>query len=125
MRRVFMTGALGATTRRVTVAITIMILAIVGTTVFAATARAGGVDTNTASLDGAIYNLTPYTWTLVSANAPAACIAPNPGCYESPPSQTVAPGGGFVWQIGPNVDQSYLFSLKFGYDVYFTYRPRH
>jgi hypothetical protein len=120
-----MTEALGATTRRLTLAILLMILAIAGTTVFAATARAGGVDTSTGSLDGAIYNATPYTWTLVSQQAPATCIAPTAGCYESPLASTVPPGGGFVWNLAPNVDDSPVllngFSWKIGYDAYFTY----
>jgi hypothetical protein len=116
-----MTGALGATTRRLTVAIAIMILAIAGTAAFASTARAGGVNTDDGSLDGAIYNATPYTWTLVGEHAPAACASPDTDCYENPPAATVAPGGGFVWKIAPNVDQAYLFSYKLGYDAYFTY----
>jgi hypothetical protein len=117
-----MTKALGPTTRRLMVAIAMMILAIAATALLACTARAGGVDTDDGSLDGAIYNATPYTWTLVGEQAPATCVTTNNGgCFLNPPAPTVAPGGGFVWKIAPNVFTSYLFSWKIGYDAYFTY----
>ena len=120
--RLIMTGTLGATTRRLTLAILLMILAIAGPAVFTSTARAGGVDTGDGTLDGAIYNATPYTWTLVGEHAPTACVSTaNGGCFVNPPAPTVAPGGGFVWKIGANVFTSYLFSWKIGYDAYFTY----
>ncbi len=98
-----MTGVLGFTTRRLTVAIAMMILAIAATAVFASTARAGGVDTDNGTLDGAIYNATPYTWTLVAEQAPATCVSQFTSCFVNPPAATLAPGGGFVWKIAPNV----------------------
>lgn len=123
MRHLIMTGALGVANRRLTVAVLLMILALAGTAVFASTARAGGVDTGDGSLDGAIYNATPYTWTLVSQHAPATCVTTNDGsCYLNPPAATVAPGGGFLWKIAPNVYTEYFFSWKIGYDAYFTYK---
>ena len=37
---------------------------------FAAPALAGGVDENTGVYSAAVYNFTPYTWTLVASGTP-------------------------------------------------------
>ena len=40
-----------------------------GSALFASPAAAGGVDGNTGVLTAAVYNVTPYTWTLVQSGS--------------------------------------------------------
>jgi hypothetical protein len=115
-------------TRRVTLAIATLIVAIAATGVFASAARAGGVDTDNGTLDGAIYNATPYTWTLVREVAPATCVSQFNSCFVGPPAASISPGSAPVWTIAPNVADfpviGNLFSTQFGYDVYFVYKTQ-
>jgi hypothetical protein len=74
-----------------------------------------------------VYNLTPYTWTLVAANAqnPNGDVSPCFDCWITSPSATIAPGGAMGYQIKPfdNETGGICFgSYKWGYNAYFTYR---
>ena len=97
----------------------------VGSGLLTSTAAAGGVD-DQGRLAAAVYNFTPYTWTLVSAQQGAPCPYNDPTgqnrCWAQLPPQTVAPGASPIYQLDPNDSESALFGLKFGYDAYFTYR---
>jgi hypothetical protein len=96
-----------------------------GSALLASPAAAGGVD-DRGRLSAAVYNFTPYTWTLVSVQQGAPCPYNDPTgenrCWAAPPPQTVAPGASPVYQLDPNDSESAPFSTKFGYDAYFTYR---
>jgi hypothetical protein len=106
-----------------------------GSALFASPAFAGGVDTSDGYLNGALYNLTPYTWTKVAQGSPATCyvravgngFVPTSDCWapQQPPA-TIAPGGAAGYTVAPNVTAypvlGNLFSTKFGYDAWVTYR---
>ena len=51
-----------------------------GSALLASTAAAGGVDGNTGVLTAAVYNVTPYTWTLVAVagRSPRPTLTPVP-----------------------------------------------
>ncbi|MBV8956328.1 MAG: hypothetical protein JO179_19485, partial [Solirubrobacterales bacterium] len=101
-----------------------------GSALLASPAVAGGVDQNTGYLNAALYNVTPYTLTEVEEGAPAGCIVNSePGKYcWSPyhPAATIPPGGSTGYIVAPNVALypviGNLFSTKFGYDAWITYR---
>jgi hypothetical protein len=113
--------------------------ASVGSGVFAAPALAGGVDPgNSGLLSAALYNVTPYTWTLVSATSPPGGPAGNsdncarlyspqngPGCWDTLPQPTIAPGGGSLYRLRPWEDLTGGIcggDDKYGFDAYITYR---
>ena len=99
-----------------------------GSALFASSALAGGVDpNNNGLLSAAIYNLTPYTWTLVSAQAPA-----NPpgnstggGGWNTSPASTIQPGAGSLYRLNPWQALSGGFcggDNEYNFDAYITYR---
>jgi hypothetical protein len=96
-----------------------------GSALLTSPAAAGGVD-DRGRLSAAIYNYTPYTWTLVTVQAGPPCPYNDPTgqnrCWAAAPPATVAPGAAPVFQLDPNDSESALFGTKFGYDAYFTYR---
>ena len=97
-----------------------------GSALLASPAAAGGVNEDGAWLGAAIYNSTPYTWTLVTAQAPTPCnvFNDNPAgtCWNPAPAQTLAPGAASPFTLLANLLQRGLFSVKIGFDAYFTYR---
>ncbi len=108
--------------RLVTVLAAAVLWAAAGSALLTSPAFAGNVDSN-GFLNAAVYNSTPYTMTLVTAQtiatADGGCAT---GCWYTQPAQTLAPGAGSLFQLGHNTSQSYLFSNFYGYDGYFTYR---
>jgi hypothetical protein len=112
--------------------------ASVGSGVLASPAFAGGVDPgNQGLLSAAIYNVTPYPWTLVAATSPpggpsgdstncARLESPGtgPGCWDTLP-QSIAPGKASVYRLRPWEAESGGICGghdKYGYDAYITYR---
>ena len=114
----------GVARRFVTVLAAAVLWAGAGSALLTSSAFAGGVDTGNGLLSAAIYNSTPYTWTLVTAQNPTPCSGG--GCWVTVPGQTIGPGAASLFQIQPNVNQGPVlgnaFSIKIGYDGYFTYR---
>jgi hypothetical protein len=103
------------------------VLAGAGWALFASPAAAGGID-DRGRLSAAIYNSTPYTWTLVTAQSPASSPCPynvptgRNRCWATVPAQTLRPGAASLFELDPNDSESSLFGERFGYDGYFTYR---
>ena len=100
-----------------------VVLAGAGSALLASPAFAGGVEDN-GNFAAGVYNLTVYPWTLVAANTPElGRCAPN-SCWVNAPAQTIAPGGGMVWRLAPNLigGGGITFSDKYGYDGWMTYR---
>lgn len=112
--------------------VVVMAMAVVcmgaGLALSASPALAGGVDTNNNGLlSAAIYNATPYTWTLVAAYAPG-----NPpggslgnGGWNTAPGSTIQPGGSTLYRLNPW--QALSGGICGGYneyffDAYITYR---
>jgi hypothetical protein len=107
-----------------------------GSALLASPALAGGVDTNTGFLAGALYNLTPYTWTKVAEASPQTCYgryADGTGgratsdCWDAQePAATIAPGGASGYTVEPNLFNypviGNLWSTQIGYDAWVTYR---
>jgi hypothetical protein len=99
-----------------------------GSALLASPAFAGGVDpNNNGLLSAAIYNLSPYTWTLVAAQAPA-----NPpgnqvgnGGWATQPQPTIQPGGATVYRLQPWDSATGGICLGYSdydFDAYITYR---
>jgi hypothetical protein len=113
-----------------------LVCAGAGSALLASPALAGGINTNNGQLDGALYNLTPYTWTKVAQASPATCYGQyadgtggraTSNCWDvQEPAATIAPGGATGYTVLPNVIElpviGNLFSTKFGYDAWVTYR---
>jgi hypothetical protein len=99
----------------------VLLVAGAGSALFASPAFAGGVDGNTGILTAAVYNATPYTWTLVDHKS-----FDQNGNYSSDlqtvPAATISPGGGSLFGIGSNYYLVCFGTWKYGYDGYFTYR---
>ena len=108
-----------------------------GSAMLASPALAGGVDTNSGYLSGALYNLTPYTWTKVAQASPSTCYAYNPttGQYShtltdcwafGEPAGTIAPGGAAGYTLAANLLNISRFGggagLQTGYDGWVTYQ---
>jgi hypothetical protein len=91
-----------------------------GSALFASSAFAGGVDTNSGLLSAAIYNLTPYTWTLVAAETPGITG------WSTVPQATIPAGGSSLYQLRTNYNPGTGFfcaaDYLFGFDAYITYR---
>jgi hypothetical protein len=91
-------------------------------------AAAGGVnpvggDISTWNFTAAIYNATPFRWTLVKARSPRPCDGET--CWRVQPPQTIAPGGSGGYALRPWVhDEPGLVSWgwRLNYDGWFTYR---
>lgn len=95
-----------------------------GSAVFASSALAGGVDPGSGLLSAAVYNITPYAWTLVAAQAPgsAAC---SPSCWDTVPAQTIQGGDAAIYRLNSNDPEGggiCFGNYKYGFDAYFTYR---
>jgi hypothetical protein len=121
-------------------AVVVLAVAVVwagaGSALLASPALAGGVDTSDGYLNGALYNVTPYTWTKVAQASPATCYGKyadgtggraTSNCWDvQEPAATIAPGGATGYTVLPNVIElpvlGNLFSTKFGYDAWVTYR---
>jgi hypothetical protein len=98
-----------------------------GSALLASPAAAGGVDGDTGVLSAAVYNATPYTWTLVAAGAPNTGRGDCNGssCWNTYPAATIPPGGGGLYRIN-----SYDFegggicfgNFKASFDAWMTYR---
>jgi hypothetical protein len=100
-----------------------------GSAMFASSAVAdiGGDGT----FNGNFYNVTPYTWTLVRAQAPPASpfgVGNNCGpgtCWEANFPATIGPGQSFAYSLIPNTDQVgsvFAPGQRLGYDGWFTYQ---
>jgi hypothetical protein len=92
-----------------------------GSALFASPAAAGGVDGDTGILTAAVYNTTPYTWTLVDHKS----FDQNgnySGDLQTVPAATIAPGGGSLFGMPSNYYLVCFGTWKYGYDAYFTYR---
>ncbi len=101
-----------------------LVSAAAGSALVAGPALAGGVDTGNGTLSAAVYNLTPYTWTLVAAGA-GAPPGNTGGGWNTYPASTVAPGGGTLYRVTPwqNLSPGICFGYDlYGYDAYMTYR---
>lgn len=103
-----------------------LLLVAVGLQVAAQPAMAGGVDTDDGRFAAGVYNLTPYTWTLVKSEAPQSCDAYVivGGCWQQLPAATLAPGASTNYILAQNYQQVYssLYSYVYGYNGWFTYR---
>jgi hypothetical protein len=115
-----------------------LVCAGAGSALLASPALAGGVDLTSGYLTGALYNLTPYTWTKVAQAAPATpCWRYNPNanqwshdvtnCWENQaPAATIAPGNATLYTLAPNLFNTSIFGgsagLQAGYDGWVTYR---
>ena len=78
-----------------------------GLALLASPAHAGQVDYNNGGLlSAAVYNLTPYTWTLVAQS----------GAWSTAPPATIAPGGGGGYALSPY--QTRTPGACFGHDAY-------
>jgi hypothetical protein len=104
----------------------VLLVAGAGSALFASPAAAGGVAWDTGILTAAVYNTTPYTWTLVDQKSFDAQGSYCCDFQSVVPAATVAPGGGSLFGIGSN---AYLVCIAgsaglwwYGYDSYFTYR---
>jgi hypothetical protein len=110
--------------RLVLVLATAVLWAGAGSALLTSTAAAGGVGDD-GTLSAAIYNSTPYTWTLVTAQATGSCIY-GTGCWRTVPAQTLAPGSSSLFQLYPNIYDGRvignLWSFRAGFDGFFTYR---
>src|SRR3954471_11474787 len=87
--------------RVVGVMVAAVVSAVAGAALFAAPAAAGGVDGNTGILTAAVYNATPYTWTLVDHKS-----FDQNGNYatdlQTVPAATLAPGGSSLYGMYTN-----------------------
>lgn len=113
-----------------------VVCAGVGSALFASPALAGGVDTSDAFLNGALYNLTPYTWTKVAQGSPQTCYGkyadgtggrPTSNCWDAQqPASTIAPGAATGYTVECNLCTypvlGNLFSTEFGYNAWVTYQ---
>jgi hypothetical protein len=120
----------------VLVLVAAVVWASAGSALLASPALAGGVDTSDGYLNGGLYNLTPYTWTKVAQASPATCYGKyadgtggraTSNCWDvQEPAATIAPGGASGYTVLPNAIElpafGNLFSTKFGYDAWVTYR---
>lgn len=102
----------------------VLLLAPAGAALAAPTASAGGF-ADDGTYKAAVYNFTPYTWTLVGASTPpggGACG--NNSCWNPAPAQTIAPGESPVYGLRPNyIDGGGItFGYTFGYASWMTYR---
>lgn len=113
---------------------TALLCAGAGSALFASPAAAGDINFDNGLLTAAVYNLTPYTWTLVAENAPGPNSYPFPcgygpsagapaNCWRQAPGN-MAPGGASLFQIHENGGG---YACFFGgqaeaFDGYFTYR---
>ena len=102
-----------------------VLVAGAGSALFASPAAAGGVAWDTGVLTAAVYNVTPYTWTLVQARS-FTSTGGDAGALQTTPAATIAPGGGSLFGMNSN---AYLVCIAgsaglwwYGYDSYFTYR---
>jgi hypothetical protein len=91
-----------------------------GSAVLASSASAGGVDGGSGVLTAAVYNVTPYTWTLVQSSA--FDQQGNAYALNRTPAATVAPGAGSLFALNSNYYLTCFGTWKYGYDSYFTYR---
>lgn len=123
--------------RRVVLVLAVAVVwAGAGSALLASPALAGGVDTSDGYLSGNLYNLTPYTWIKVAEASPATCYGKyadgtggraTSNCWDvNEPRATIAPGSASGYTVLPNVIDlpvlGNLFSTKFGYDAWVTYR---
>ena len=95
-----------------------------GSALFAAPAFAGDVN-NDGVLSAAVYNVTPYTMTLVAAQTPPGYFGSCFGsCWKTRPAQTIAPGQSSLWQVQAQRVTYNLFNslLTATFDAWFTYR---
>ncbi len=102
-----------------------VLVAGAGSALFASPAAAGGVAWDTGVLTAAVYNVTPYTWTLVQARS-FTSTGGDAGALQTTPAATIAPGGGSLFGMNSN---AYLVCIAgpaglwwYGYDSYFTYQ---
>lgn len=124
--------ASGAALRQVTSRFVLVLAAAVlcgsaGSALFASSAVAGDVNSNTGIFEAAVYNATPYTMTLVAAGAPnigrGNCNGSS--CWSTYPAGTIPAGGGGLYRIA-----SYDFegggicfgNWKASFDAWMTYR---
>ena len=111
-----MTRAIRALRRVLSILGVAALCAGAGSALLASPALAGQVDYNNGGLlSAAVYNLTPYTWTLVAQN----------GAWSTAPPATIAPGGGGGYALSPY--QTRTPGACFGhnaydFDAYMTYR---
>ena len=104
----------------------VLLVAGAGSALWASPAMAGGVNTTTGTINGALYNGTPYRWTLVKAVNPEPCHN-NENCWPQYPAQTIMPGGAGGWTLKPNLfntssPREANASWQIGYNGWFTYR---
>lgn len=114
-----------------------MAVAGMGAGLLASPALAGGVDKPSGYLSGALYNLTPYTWTKVAQASPATCYYYNPSsnqysrtmtnCWQpQQPADTIAPGSSAGYTLAANLINISAFGpgagFESGYDGWVTYR---
>lgn len=111
--------------RRVVLVLGVAVLSSgVGSALFASPAAAGDVNTDSGLLSAAVYNASPYPWTLVAAQSTAPS-GNSGGGWTTYPGSTVQPGGGTVYQLNPW--QRRTPGICFGndaddFDAYITYR---
>ncbi len=123
--------------RLVLLTVVCVVSAGAGSAVLASPAFAGGVDSNSMYLSGALYNLTPYTLTKVAEASPATCYSYNSStnqyfhnltdCWAfGEPAATIAPGGAGGYTLAANSISISRFGtgagFESGYDGWVTYR---
>lgn len=91
-----------------------------GSTVLTSSASAGGIDANSGVLTAAVYNVTPYTMTLVQSGARDS--VGGVVSLQTIPAATVAPGGASLFALYANYNIRCGPGYQYGYDGYFTYR---
>jgi hypothetical protein len=96
-----------------------------GSALLASPAFAGGVDPTQGGLyQAAVYNATPYTWTLVEQNTPQPGACAPELCWSPAPAATIASGSSALYGLNPNYVNGggITDSWQYGYDGWMTYR---
>ena len=99
----------------------VLLVACAGSALFASPSAAGPVNARTGLLTAAVYNATPYTWTLVDPGRRYDQNGQNPSPQRDPCGHYRA------WrrnqfQLNANYNLYCLGDYEYGYDGYFTYR---
>src|SRR6478735_5291512 len=113
-------GGRGRTRRLVLILATAAASWCAGSTVLTSSASAGGIDANSGVLTAAVYNVTPYTMTLVQSGARDS--VGGVVSLQTIPAATVAPGGASLFALYANYNIRCGPGYQYGYDGYFTYR---
>ncbi|MBV9197473.1 MAG: hypothetical protein JO168_25350 [Solirubrobacterales bacterium] len=112
------------TLRRVVVVVAVALVGTgAGSGLFASPALAGGYD-SAGVLHSTVWNLTPYTWTLVAEGAPDVDGLCGRSCWNYGPATTLAPGQGHELELEPYASGRDCIDTSFHayYTGWYTYR---